>query len=89
MVGELEKLAFARLTGHLGIKDFFLYTSQLFSWDNRRQVGVRKLKRLDRYYCFPSTVDDPASHVLKYEINGDYSIFDHLSVFFIVHSRQL
>jgi hypothetical protein len=51
-----------------------------FSWDNRRQVGIRKLKRLDRFYCFSSSSSNPASHVIRYDIIGDCTISDHLLV---------
>jgi hypothetical protein len=64
--GSTELLAFARMIGHLGIQDLFSYSNSiLFSWDNRRKVGPSKLKRLDRFYCFPSPTGDSATHVLS------------------------
>jgi hypothetical protein len=79
--GSTELLAFARMIGHLGIQDLFSYSNSiLFSWDNRRKVGPSKLKRLDRFYCFPSPTGDSATHVLRYEILGDCLVSDHLPV---------
>jgi hypothetical protein len=43
-------------------------------------VGIWKLKRLDRFYCFSNLHRDPATHVLQYEILGDCLVSDHLSV---------
>jgi hypothetical protein len=47
IAGTVEQLAFAWMTSHLGVEDFFQATNQLqFIWDNRRRVGIHKLKRL-------------------------------------------
>jgi hypothetical protein len=79
--GSTELLAFARMTGHLGVQDFFSYSNSiLFSWDNRIKVGPRKLERLDKFYCFPSPTGNPATHVLSYEILCDCLVSDHLPV---------
>jgi hypothetical protein len=78
IAGGSEQMSFARLAGHLGVEDFFPYTRDLlFSWDNKRRVGIRKLKRLDQFYYFPSLTGTPTSHVFQYKILGDCVVSDH------------
>jgi hypothetical protein len=77
----LRTLSRIIMLSHLGVYDFFSPSNQLqFSWDNRHRTGIRKMKRLDRYYCYPASVGAPSSHVLQYEILGDYVASDHLPV---------
>lgn len=50
-----------------------------YSWDNRRQCGVRVMARLDRFYTFrPNWVGD--NLITEYAIRGDYAHADHLPV---------
>jgi hypothetical protein len=76
-----EQLAFTCMISHLEVEDFFSETAQLkYSWDNRRRMGPRKMKRLDRIYWIPYHRGAPASHILQYEILGDSVLSDHLLV---------
>jgi hypothetical protein len=79
--GDTERLVFMRMIGHLGVEDLFPATGSIsFPWDNKRRVGVRKLKLLDRFYFFRSPSGYPAAHVSQYEILGNCLASDHLLV---------
>jgi hypothetical protein len=76
-----EQWEFARLTLHLQVDDFFTYSYPLvFTWDNKWRIGVRILKRLDRFYCYSNPNGLPSVHVLQYSILGDSLLLDHLPV---------
>jgi exonuclease III len=78
-IGEQERVAFAALVDYLQIQDFFDYSGSLtFSWDNKRRQGIRTLKRMDRFYCFPSGRPSLSNHVTSYKILRDSTISDHL-----------
>ena len=89
-IGEQERLAFVALTNYLRIQDHFAYNDQVFYlWDNRRHQCIQIMKCLDKFYCFPSGLPIAVSHVRKYKIHGNSTIFDHLPVELVLEFQPL
>lgn len=78
-MGDVECLEFTDLTLQIQVSDFFKHDNPIrFTWNNKRRVGIRTLKRLDRIYCFSNISGFPDSHVLQYSILEDCILSDHL-----------
>lgn len=71
-MGLKEDLAWTNIKNKYNIKDNFSKDEgPLYSWDNIREDGIRVLAKLDRFYSFLSSIQNPSSHIMHYQILGD------------------
>ena len=78
-----EKLAFTSLIAHLQVEDKFPSNTLLcYTWDNKRCVGVRTMKQLDRVHTFYNPASVQPTNITEYTILGDCVLLDHLLVSF-------
>ena len=74
---EIEKRIFGELKTLFQVADNFPQGGPIrYSWDSKKNDGLRVLARLDRFYSFPEAA---VSHA-DYRILGDSNHSDHLPV---------
>jgi exonuclease III len=80
LISDRKRLIFMQLKMELGVTDEFPPTNTIkYSWDNRRNDGVRILERLDRIYSFQALTPGIEA-VEDYHIKGDSAHSVHLAV---------
>ena len=84
---ELKKeLAWVDIKNKYNIEDYFSRNKgPLYSWDNLRKDGIKVLARLDRFYSFSSSIQNPSSHITQYKIMGDSTFCDHHPISFQIN----
>lgn len=78
LMGLKEELTWTNLKNKYNIEDYFSKSEDpLYSWDNLREDAIRALARLDKFYAFSSSIQNPSSHSMHYKNLGNSTFSDH------------